>query len=72
MLMFFDFLCYSIDDVFRKDEDSTPNFSAGVTISALQTSTICTGAMALGIIMHKEYFTKLFSLVVFGLLLIIN
>jgi len=75
MLVFFDFLCYSIDQVyrnFRKGSDGSPDFSAGIVVSALQTFNIMTVVMALSMIVHEQYLSKPFALAVFGVLIIIN
>jgi hypothetical protein len=75
MLIFFDFLCYSIDQVyrnFRKNSDGSPDFSAGIVVSALQAFNIMSGVMALGMIVQEQYLSKSLTLAVFGALIIIN
>ena len=75
MFAFFDFLCLSINQVyrnFRKGSDGSPDFSAGIVVSALQTFNIMSGVMILDIITHEKYLSKPLTLISYGALIIIN
>ena len=70
--MMFDFLCYSIYNVFRNINYNSPEFAASSTVSALQTTNISGIAIYYGNLTENFYFTKPFVLITYGILVVAN
>ncbi len=72
MFTFFDFLCYSAYKLYGNFNDDGPEFAAALVVSGLQCFNIYSVVLLYGMITEIQYFTKVFGLCTFGVLLIVN